>query len=61
MGHYYVHFAFLFTLKDRNQRVRVGNFYSEPDQVTSGILGPILFIIFMNDLPDCVSSCCKTI
>ena len=51
-------------LKERNQRVRVGNFYSEPTQVTSGIpqgsiLGPILFTIFINDLPDCVSSCCK--
>ena len=51
-------------LKDRNQRVRVGNLYSEPAQVTSGIpqgsiLRPILFTIFINDLPDCVSSCCK--
>ena len=43
-------------LTDRSQQVKIENVVSHISKVISGVLGPILFIIYVNDLEDVLSN-----
>ena len=51
-------------MSNRRQRVAINGVFSEWKNVTSGIphgsvLGPIIFIIFINDMPEVLNFCAK--
>ena len=51
-------------LSNRTQQVVVGGEFSDVAPVTSGVpqgsvLGTILFLVFINDMPECVNSKCR--